>query len=82
MGHGETRNLSLTRGTLLIIPRVNMIYVAFISLSSNINVPNDFRADYNPQDDLLDQEFMLRGRWFHRKDLEVIGFDDFGTLHR
>ncbi|XP_074584750.1 uncharacterized protein LOC141840607 [Curcuma longa] len=30
------------------------------------------RADYNPEDDLLDQEFMLRRRWFQRKDLEVI----------
>lgn len=36
-----------------------------------------FRADYNPEDDLLDQEFMLRRRWFQRKDLEVIGYDDF-----
>ncbi|URD93599.1 alpha/beta hydrolase fold [Musa troglodytarum] len=30
------------------------------------------RADYSPQDDLLEQEFMLKGRWFQRKDLEVI----------
>ncbi|KAJ6794148.1 Uncharacterized protein M6B38_231070 [Iris pallida] len=30
------------------------------------------RADYSPKDDLLDQEFMLKGRWFQRKDLEVI----------
>ncbi|KAJ6838838.1 uncharacterized protein M6B38_319315 [Iris pallida] len=30
------------------------------------------RADYSPQNDLLDQEFMLNGRWFQRKDLEVI----------
>ncbi|WVZ53434.1 hypothetical protein U9M48_004378, partial [Paspalum notatum var. saurae] len=27
-------------------------------------------ADYSPNDDLLEQEFMLQGRWFHRKDLE------------
>ncbi|XP_072984224.1 uncharacterized protein [Typha latifolia] len=30
------------------------------------------RADYSPKDDLLDQEFMIKGRWFQRKDLEVI----------
>ncbi|KQK21604.1 uncharacterized protein LOC100838212 [Brachypodium distachyon] len=30
------------------------------------------RADYSPDDDLLEQEFMLKGRWFQRKDLEVI----------
>ncbi|RCV44728.1 hypothetical protein SETIT_9G398000v2 [Setaria italica] len=29
------------------------------------------RADYSPNDDLLEQEFMLKGRWFQRKDLEV-----------
>nr|CAD1833650.1 unnamed protein product [Ananas comosus var. bracteatus] len=29
------------------------------------------RADYSPKDDLLDEEFMLKGRWFRRKDLEV-----------
>ncbi|KAF9606582.1 hypothetical protein IFM89_026844 [Coptis chinensis] len=29
------------------------------------------RADYNPKEDLLDQEFMLKGRWFQRRDLEV-----------
>jgi hypothetical protein len=32
------------------------------------------RADYSPNDDLLEQEFMLKGRWFQRKDLEVICF--------
>ncbi|KAL5210600.1 hypothetical protein ABZP36_006223 [Zizania latifolia] len=30
------------------------------------------RADYSPNDDLLEQEFMLKGRWFQRKDLEVV----------
>jgi hypothetical protein len=30
------------------------------------------RAEYSPNDDLLEQEFMLKGRWFQRKDLEVI----------
>ncbi|XP_077232115.1 uncharacterized protein LOC143866721 [Tasmannia lanceolata] len=30
------------------------------------------RADYSPKNDLLDQEFMLKGQWFQRKDLEVI----------
>lgn len=30
------------------------------------------RADYSPKNDLLDQEFMLKGRWFQRRDLEVI----------
>lgn len=29
------------------------------------------RADYNPKNDLLDQEFMLKGRWYVRKDLEI-----------
>ncbi|XP_020267346.1 uncharacterized protein LOC109842856 isoform X2 [Asparagus officinalis] len=29
------------------------------------------RADYSPIDDLLDQEFMLKGRWYQRKDLEI-----------
>ncbi|KAJ3683676.1 hypothetical protein LUZ60_013903 [Juncus effusus] len=30
------------------------------------------RADYSPKDDLLEQEFRLRRRWYQRKDLEVI----------
>lgn len=30
------------------------------------------RAEYSPKNDLLDEEFMLRGRWYQRKDLEVI----------
>ncbi|XP_020578180.1 uncharacterized protein LOC110023215 [Phalaenopsis equestris] len=29
------------------------------------------RAEYDPKNDLLDQEFMLKGRWFTRKDLEI-----------
>ncbi|KAK6913861.1 hypothetical protein RJ641_021182 [Dillenia turbinata] len=29
------------------------------------------RAEYNPKHDLLDEEFMLKGKWFRRKDLEV-----------
>ncbi|KAG6431117.1 hypothetical protein SASPL_109192 [Salvia splendens] len=28
-------------------------------------------AEYNPKDDLLDQEFLLKGKWYQRKDLEV-----------
>ncbi|RVX21723.1 hypothetical protein CK203_001391 [Vitis vinifera] len=27
-------------------------------------------AEYDPKNDLLDQEFMLKGKWFQRKDLE------------
>ncbi|KAM7485178.1 hypothetical protein LguiA_001187 [Lonicera macranthoides] len=30
------------------------------------------RAEYNPKNDLLDQEFMLKGKWFQRKDLELV----------
>ncbi|XP_043709197.1 uncharacterized protein LOC122658346 [Telopea speciosissima] len=29
------------------------------------------RAEYIPENDLLDQEFMLKGQWFQRKDLEI-----------
>lgn len=29
------------------------------------------RAEYNPKNDLLDEEFMLKGKWYLRKDLEV-----------
>ncbi|MED6188577.1 hypothetical protein PIB30_087209 [Stylosanthes scabra] len=29
------------------------------------------RAEYDPKSDLLDQEFMLRGKWYQRKDVEV-----------
>ncbi|XP_071723371.1 uncharacterized protein [Rutidosis leptorrhynchoides] len=29
------------------------------------------RADYNPKHDLLEDEFMLRGKWYKRKDIEV-----------
>ncbi|KAM7258796.1 hypothetical protein ACFE04_014537 [Oxalis oulophora] len=29
------------------------------------------RAEYNPKHDLLEDEFMLRGKWFKRKDIEV-----------
>ncbi|CAK9173687.1 unnamed protein product [Ilex paraguariensis] len=30
------------------------------------------RAEYNPKNDLLDQQVMLQGKWFQRKDLEVV----------
>ncbi|KAK7245783.1 hypothetical protein RIF29_40633 [Crotalaria pallida] len=29
------------------------------------------RAEYDPKSDLLDQEFMLKGKWFQRKDVEI-----------
>ncbi|KAK9288758.1 hypothetical protein L1049_017222 [Liquidambar formosana] len=29
------------------------------------------RAEYDPKNDLLDQEFMLKGKWFQRRDVEV-----------
>ncbi|KAL5541706.1 hypothetical protein UlMin_009416 [Ulmus minor] len=29
------------------------------------------RAEYDPKNDLLEQEFMLRGKWYQRKDLEI-----------
>jgi hypothetical protein len=29
------------------------------------------RAEYDPKSDLLDNEFMLKGKWFQRKDVEV-----------
>lgn len=29
------------------------------------------RAEYDPNNDLLDEEFMLKGKWYQRKDLEV-----------
>ncbi|KAK7292361.1 hypothetical protein RIF29_08139 [Crotalaria pallida] len=29
------------------------------------------RAEYDPKSDLLDQEFMLRGKWYQRKDVEL-----------
>ncbi|GER32349.1 alpha/beta-Hydrolases superfamily protein, partial [Striga asiatica] len=30
------------------------------------------RAEYNPKNDLLDEEFVLKGKWHQRKDLEVV----------
>ncbi|KAK3010648.1 hypothetical protein RJ639_011813, partial [Escallonia herrerae] len=30
------------------------------------------RAEYSAKNDLLDQEFMLKGKWFQRKDLELV----------
>ncbi|KOM53483.1 hypothetical protein LR48_Vigan09g214200 [Vigna angularis] len=29
------------------------------------------RAEYDPKSDLLDYEFMLKGKWFQRKDVEI-----------
>uniref|UniRef100_A0A7N0U828 Serine aminopeptidase S33 domain-containing protein n=1 Tax=Kalanchoe fedtschenkoi TaxID=63787 RepID=A0A7N0U828_KALFE len=29
------------------------------------------RAEYDPKNDLLEHEFMLRGKWFQRKDIEI-----------
>ncbi|XP_070012423.1 uncharacterized protein [Nicotiana sylvestris] len=29
------------------------------------------RAEYDPKNDLLDEEFMLKGKWYQRRDLEV-----------
>ncbi|KAG5039019.1 hypothetical protein JHK86_019859 [Glycine max] len=29
------------------------------------------RAEYDPKSDLLDQEFMLKGKWYQRKDVEI-----------
>ncbi|KAL6971413.1 hypothetical protein U1Q18_031090 [Sarracenia purpurea var. burkii] len=30
------------------------------------------RAEYDPKNDLLDQEFMLKGKWYQRKDMEIV----------
>lgn len=30
-----------------------------------------FRAEYDPKNDLLDEEFILKGKWYQRKDVEV-----------
>ncbi|KAL3812729.1 hypothetical protein ACJIZ3_013997 [Penstemon smallii] len=30
------------------------------------------RAEYNPKNDLLDEEFVLKGKWYQRKDMEVV----------
>ncbi|KAL7251925.1 hypothetical protein ACSBR1_013725 [Camellia fascicularis] len=30
------------------------------------------RAEYDPKNDLLDQDFMLKGKWYERKDVEVV----------
>ncbi|KAK9078469.1 hypothetical protein SSX86_002526 [Deinandra increscens subsp. villosa] len=30
------------------------------------------RAEYEPNNDLLDQEFMLKKKWFQRKDIEIV----------
>ncbi|XP_057489177.1 uncharacterized protein LOC130775095 isoform X2 [Actinidia eriantha] len=30
------------------------------------------RAEYDPQNDLLDKEFMLKGKWYQRKDVEIV----------
>ncbi|CAM8979489.1 unnamed protein product [Rhodiola kirilowii] len=29
------------------------------------------RAEYDPANDLLEEEFMLKGKWFQRKDIEI-----------
>ncbi|XP_052734961.1 uncharacterized protein LOC108347171 isoform X7 [Vigna angularis] len=29
------------------------------------------RAEYDPKSDLLEQEFMLKGKWYQRKDVEI-----------
>ncbi|KAG5554840.1 hypothetical protein RHGRI_012411 [Rhododendron griersonianum] len=29
-------------------------------------------AEYDPKNDLLDEEFMLRGKWYQRKDVEIV----------
>jgi hypothetical protein len=29
------------------------------------------RAEYDPEHDLLEKKFMMKGRWYQRKDLEV-----------
>lgn len=29
------------------------------------------RAEYSPDHDLLDEEFMLKGKWYNRKDIEI-----------
>ncbi|XP_028761039.1 LOW QUALITY PROTEIN: uncharacterized protein LOC114719691 [Neltuma alba] len=29
------------------------------------------RAEYDPKSDLLEQEFMVRGKWYQRKDVEI-----------
>ncbi|KAL6593802.1 hypothetical protein ACP70R_048703 [Stipagrostis hirtigluma subsp. patula] len=50
-------------------PRGDRRYYAPLS---NLCLLYHDRADYSPNDDLLEQEFMLKGRWFQRKDLEVI----------
>ncbi|XP_019180811.1 PREDICTED: uncharacterized protein LOC109175893 isoform X2 [Ipomoea nil] len=35
------------------------------------NIIRPPRAEYDSKDDLLDEEFMLKGKWYQRKDLEL-----------
>ncbi|GFQ05955.1 uncharacterized protein yqkd, partial [Phtheirospermum japonicum] len=51
----------------------------YLLLSNYVNILNlptcsflDCRAEYNPKNDLLDEEFILKGKWYQRKDLEVV----------
>lgn len=62
-----------------VISQISILKLNFAVLSSYVDGLNnqpvlhflDYRAEYNPKNDLLDQEFMLKGKWYQRKDLEV-----------
>lgn len=49
------------------------IFVRFFNIEDLCSEISFFgcRAEYNPKNDLLDPEFMLKGKWYQRKDLEV-----------
>lgn len=62
-----------------VVSQISILKLNFAVLSSYVNeLTNqpvfhflDCRAEYNPKNDLLDQEFILKGKWYQRKDLEV-----------
>lgn len=42
-----------------------------VNLKLTALLPVDCRAEYDPKNDLLDEEFMLKGKWYQRRDVEV-----------
>lgn len=65
----EIHMLDIINLGLQIIPNYNVI----VFLLHNFYWASFFggRAEYDPDSDLLEEEFMLKGKWYHRKDIEV-----------
>ncbi|CAB78471.1 hypothetical protein [Arabidopsis thaliana] len=81
-GRGRRQRTNISIGLVLIFAKLHFLFylnlfrwlgfIRFLTICEKYGrMRRRRRAEYNPEHDLLEQEFLLKGRWYQRKDLEV-----------